>query len=68
MKPGDTFGDLTVVKPVDLVFHKEVYWMVRCVCGSVICVPPSAFNDGKLLSCGCVTSVLLIPNGSEGCS
>ena len=60
LKEGLQIGELTVDKKSGLKFHKEDYWTVRCSCGSTICVPPSGFADGKLKSCGCVSSVLLI--------
>lgn len=50
---GRRFGYLTVLKIADCQLHDEIYWTVRCDCGTVKDVSGHSMKAGQTMSCGC---------------
>lgn len=58
IKPGDTFGKLTVIKRVRCTYtgkdHKKVKrWSCQCRCGNIKTISENALLNGDIRSCGC---------------
>lgn len=51
MKPGDTFGRLTILEPVE---HPSDLVLVRCECGTVTKKRAMSIKGGNTRSCGCL--------------
>lgn len=50
---GKRFGYLTVLKLSDNQLHDELYWTVRCDCGTIKDVSGHSMKMGNTVSCGC---------------
>lgn len=50
---GKRFGYLTVLKLADSQLHSDIYWTVRCDCGTVKDVAGGSMKSGNTISCGC---------------
>jgi hypothetical protein len=50
---GKRFGYLTVLKLADVQLYDELYWTVRCDCGTVKDVSGHSMKKGQTMSCGC---------------
>lgn len=50
---GKRFGYLTVLTLADNQLHDELYWTVRCDCGTVKDVSGHSMKSGNTISCGC---------------
>jgi len=50
---GRRFGYLTVLKLSDNQLHDELYWTVRCDCGTIKDISGHSMKSGNTISCGC---------------
>lgn len=51
---GRRFGYFTVLKLAEDQSHDELYWTVRCDCGTVKDVSGHSMKRGQTISCGCL--------------
>lgn len=72
IKPGDTFGKLTVIKRVRCAYsgkdHKKIkQWSCQCRCGNIKTVSENALLNGDARSCGCAmyNNLKQIPQGTK---
>ena len=51
---GIEFGYLTAIEPTDKRHRKDVVWLCRCRCGTMIEMPATRLILNNTLSCGCI--------------
>lgn len=51
---GMEFGYLTAIEPTDKRDRKDVVWLCRCRCGTMIEMPATRLILNNTLSCGCI--------------
>lgn len=51
---GVEFGYLTAIEPTDKRNRKDVVWLCRCRCGTMIEMPATRLIGNNTLSCGCI--------------
>ena len=51
---GVEFGYLTAIEPTDKRNRKDVVWLCRCRCGTMIELPATRLIGNNTLSCGCI--------------
>ena len=51
---GMEFGYLTAIEPTDKRHRKDVVWLCRCRCGTMLEMPATRLILNNTLSCGCI--------------
>ena len=51
---GMEFGYLTAIEPTDKRNRKDVVWLCRCRCGTMVEMPATRLIGNNTLSCGCI--------------
>jgi hypothetical protein len=62
---GQTFNDLTFIKPTNDTYRGSVIWELRCGCGNIITKAACYVIRGITKSCGCKTSELRAEVGAR---
>ncbi len=55
VKPGDVFGNLTVVSDSGERRNHYIVWNCRCSCGNTIKVDMRTLKRGTVTDCGCIS-------------
>lgn len=67
IKPGDTFGRLTVVKKEAVSKDRHIVWGCVCQCGNSVSVPSNRLTTGNTKSCGCLVRDMKTGTKHGGC-
>lgn len=51
---GTEFGYVTAIEPTDRRHRKDVVWLCRCRCGTMLEIPATRLILNNTLSCGCI--------------
>ena len=54
---GMTFGYLTALEPTEKRHRRDVVWLCKCRCGTVLELPATRLLRNNTLSCGCINKV-----------
>lgn len=63
---GERFGNLKVISYDHTDYKSHIsYWLCKCDCGKEKVVRRDGLIDGKVSSCGCLTSKFRVKNETE---
>jgi hypothetical protein len=68
IKPGDVYGQLTVLHDCGTNQHKKRIWRCQCACGNQTDVIGSLLLRGTTRSCGCLRRVTASENARKHCT
>lgn len=60
MMPGERYGRLVLLAPVDYEKCGNIRWRVQCDCGCVFEVAGNNLRNGHTKSCGCLRREMLM--------
>ena len=65
INPGERFGRLTVVERTRLNKLRQIEYLVRCDCGSLLILTRESLEKGQEFSCGCAPKRAAPTRGAE---
>ena len=65
-KPGDKFGNLTIIEDTGRRNHQNIIWLCRCACGAVVQRTTVQLRNPSKQSCGKKECAVPVPQISVG--